>query len=220
MDLLSEVENKIAELEIPLKVLLELRCNLKEVKRIFKNYEIESKMVHDMLDELCELDEPAEHSHSCQCNVDLDATLLNRDLPIKDMPTYFCGNTIDQLKKCSTFIKLTEHCSGLKEFDSEDSSYLTDPIDQDYNLTFTTNIGKMLVFICEKASCGSQEKYWSLLAIYNFALKNHRYMNDYPKFKLALVRRWKECLNIPAFVDYLKANVPSYLRWKEIFGGD
>jgi len=203
MDLLSEIEAGAPP---------ELHQKLEKLRSILKNYEIESKMVRDLLDGL---DEPAQHS--CQCAGDLDVMLYRVHLCDDDITPYFCGDTIDQLKKCSTFIKLTEHCSSLKEFNSEDSLYLTDLIDQDYNKTIITNIFKILLFVCEKTLFGSPEKCWSVLAVYNFALKNYRYVTDHPTLNLAILKKWKECMTRSIFADYFKANVPSHQRWEEIF---
>ena len=129
---------------------------------------------------------------------------------------YFCLNSKEELIKCKNFNKLLKDFPLLKNlFEKQDIQFTENIINKNYDKKYIIMIIKIFLSFIEYFN-DKKDKIIIFFVMYDFLLKNIRFIIDNEIFKIAVFNKLNECIEDREFILYTNEYNINYNKWLEI----
>lgn len=133
-----------------------------------------------------------------------------------DISEFFCVQSYERLANCENFERLMERFPHLENiFRRIDLPFSEEPIYQEYIKDEVILVSEILLFLVKNVS---EKKYKAIITfvLYDFMIKNVKFMKDYQFYTKLLISKFEGLLSDEEYIAFaLEYNV-NYTKWLDI----
>lgn len=127
-----------------------------------------------------------------------------------------CLESIEKLKRCKNFIKISKDIPQLKNIITKQNiPFIENPIYNSYDKDYILMMIKIFIFLND-CLVYKYHKIIVNLALYDFLIRNINFLIDNEKFSNACIKKFNEYLEDDDFIEVVNEYNINYNKWKEI----
>jgi hypothetical protein len=138
------------------------------------------------------------------------------DRSVSDYRTYFCFDTMENLKECDNFKELYKRYPLIINlFERTDELFTDEQKYQDYDKDYITMITKIFLVYVEKMK-RSYDKTIVALVMYDFIIRNIKFLTDHNTYARIVLSKFEDMMNETIFISITENYNINHQKWYDI----